>query len=151
MATGKTYSFKSLVGVLTNSVFGVTIPLTGGNIGVGSITVRMSTTRTTHDVAADGTVMPSYIAGANGEVDVTVQETSAIHSKLLSLYNLCILAADNDDVSGWAATSIAFTFLIDGTSHTLSGVSFDKIPDKPYEANGQKMTWKLLAADIVNQ
>jgi len=151
MATGRTYSFKSLTGVLTNTVFGVTIPLTGGNIGVGSITVRMNMTRTTHDVAADGTVMPSYVAGDNGEVDIQVQETSAVHSELLALYNLCVLAADNEDVSGWAATAISFTLLIDGSTHTLTGVSFDKIPDKPYEANGQKMIWKLLAANIINQ
>lgn len=151
MGQGRTYSFKSLTGVLTNSVFGVTIPLTGGNIGIGSITIRMTTTRTTHDVAADGTVMPSYIAGDNGDVDIVVQETSSIHQSLLQLYNQAVLAANNDDVSGWAATAISFTFLIDGSVHTLTGVSFEKIPDKPYEANGQKMTWKLMAANIVNQ
>lgn len=150
MGQGRTYSFKSLTGVLTNTVFGVTIPLTGGNIGVGSITIRMTTTRTTHDVAADGTVMPSYIAGDNGEVDIVVQETSAIHQALLALYNLAVLAANNDDVSGWAATVISFTFLIDGSVHTLTGVSFEKIPDKPYEANGQKITWKMLAANVIN-
>lgn len=151
MGQGKTYSFKSLTGVLTNSVFGTTIPLTGGNIGIGSITIRMTTTRTAHDVAADGTVMPSYLAGDNGEVDIQVQETSAIHSELLDLYNQAVLAADNDDVSGWAATAISFTLLIDGSTHTLTGVSFDKIPDKPYEASGQKMTWKMVAANVVNQ
>lgn len=150
MGQGRTYSFKSLTGVLTNPAFGITIPLTGGNIGVGSITVRMTTTRTTHDVAADGTVMPSYVAGDNGEVDIQVQETSAIHKALLSLYNLCVLAANNEDVFGWAATAISFTLLIDGSTHTLTGVSFEKIPDKPYEAQGQKMTWKLLAANIIN-
>jgi hypothetical protein len=150
MGQGRTYSFKSLTGVLTNPVFGVTIPLTGGNIGIGSITIRMTTPRTTHDVAADGTVMPSYVAGDNGEVDIQVQETSAIHGDLLALYNLCVQAADNEDVLGWAANAVSFTLLIDGSIHTLTGVSFDKIPDKPYEANGQKMTWKLLAANIVN-
>lgn len=150
MAQGRTYSFKSLTGVLTNPVFGVTIPLTGGNIGVGSFTIRMTTARTTHDVAADGTVMPSYVAGDNGEVDVVVQETSVIHKALLSLYNLCVLAANNDDVAGWAATAISFTFLIDGSTHTLTGVSFDKIPDKPYEASGVKITWRLMAANIIN-
>ena len=150
MGQGKTYSFKSLTGVLTNDVFGVSIPLTGGNIGVGSFTIRMTTGRTAHDVGADGTVMPSYIAGDNGEVDIQVQETSSVHSALLALYNQCVLAANNDDVSGWAATAISFTLLIDGSTHTLTGVSFDKIPDKPYEAAGQKMTWKLMAANIVN-
>jgi hypothetical protein len=150
MAQGITYAFKSLTGVLTNSVFGVSIPLTGGNIGAGSFTIRMSTTRTTHDVAADGTVMPSYVAGDNGEIDINVQETSVLHQSLLNLYNLCVLAANNDDVTGWAATSISFVLLVTGSTHTLTGVSFDKIPDKPYEASGQRITWKLLAANVVN-
>ena len=150
MGVGTTYSFKSLVGVLQNAVFGVTIPLTGGNIGVGEITISMATERTTHDVAADGTVMPSYAAGDNGTVVINVQETSILHKALLGLYNLCVLAANQDDVLGWAATSISFTFLIDGSIHLLSGVSFSKIPDKPYQAHGQRISWSLMAANIIN-
>ena len=151
MGQGATYSFKSLTGVLVNPVFGVTISLTGGNIGAGSFSIRMATTRTVHDVAADGTVMVSYVAGDNGEVDINVQESSTLHTELLALWNLCLLAANNDDVSGWAATSISFRMLTDGTLHTLTGCSFDKVPDKPYEASGQRITWKLMAANIVNQ
>jgi hypothetical protein len=150
VGVGTTYSFKSLVGVLSNAVFSVTIPLTGGNIGVGEITISMATERTTHDVAADGTVMPSYAAGDNGTVVINVQETSILHKALLSLYNLCVLAANQDDVLGWAATSISFTFLIDGSIHLLSGVSFSKIPDKPYQAHGQRISWSLMAANIIN-
>jgi hypothetical protein len=126
------------------------IPLTGGNIGLGGITIRMTTSRTVHDVAADGTVMPSYVAGANGEVDIEVQETSILHKALLTLYNALVLQADLDDILGWAATSISFALLIDGSVHTLTGVSFDKIPDKPYQAAGQKITWKLMAASITS-
>ena len=151
MGVGSTYSFKSLVGVLNNPIFGVTLPLTGGNIGVGDFTVAMATERTVHDVAADGTVMPSYVAGDNGSLAVNVQETSVLHTQLLALYNLCVQAANNDDVSGWAATVISFRFLIDGTQHLLSGVSFAKIPDKPYQAHGQRITWNLLAANVLNQ
>ena len=151
MGVGSTYSFKSLVGVLTNSVAGASIALTGGNVGFGQLTISMATERTAHDVAADGTVMVSYAAGANGTCAIEVQETSYLHSQLLSLYNNLVLAANRDDVSGWAATVIAFKFLIDGTSHTLSGVSFAKIPDKPYAAHGAKVTWNLMAANIVNE
>lgn len=150
MSQGNTYSFKSLTGVLTNPVFGTTIPLTGGNIGAGSFTIRMTTARTAHDTAADGTVMVSYMAGDNGEVDINVQESSSLHTLLLALYNLAVLAANNDDVSGWAATAISFRMLTDGSQHILTGCSFDKIPDKPYEANGQRITWKLMAANIIN-
>jgi len=151
MGLGNTYSFKSLVGVLTNSAFGVSIPLTGGNVGFGQMTVTMTTERTAHDVASDGTVMVSYLAGDNGDCAIEVQESSVLHSALLSLYNQAITAANNDDVSGWAATTISFRMLTDGTSHVLSGVSFGKIPDKPYQASGQKVTWRLMAANVVNQ
>ena len=151
MGVGSTYSFKSLVGVLVNPVFGVSIPLTGGNVGFGQMTVTMTTERTAHDVAADGTVMVSYIAGDNGDIAIEVQESSILHSLLLSLYNQAITAANNDDVSGWAATTISFRMLTDGTSHILSGVSFGKIPDKPYQASGQKITWRMMAANIINQ
>jgi Protein of unknown function (DUF3277) len=149
-SVGTTYSFKSLVGVLNNPVFGVTLPLTGGNIGVGDFTVTMTTERTTHDVAADGTVMPSYVAGDNGALSINVQETSLLHSALLALYNQAVNAANNDDVSGWAATTISFRFLIDNSQHLLSGVSFGKIPDKPYQAQGQRITWNLMAANVIN-
>lgn len=150
MGQGATYSFKSLTGVLVNPIFVTTIPLTGGNIGAGAFTVTMSQERTAHDVAADGTVMVSYMAGDNGAVDVEVQESSILHTALLALYNAAVLAANNDDVSGWAATTISFRMLTDQTVHILSGVSFAKIPDKPYQAAGQKITWKLMAANVVN-
>lgn len=150
MGVGTTYSFKDLVGVLVNPLLGVTIPLTGGNIGAGSVTITMATERTAHDTAADGTVMPSYIAGNSGTVDIEVQQTSSLHHELLGLYNLAVLAANNEDLLSWAATTISFRTLLDGSTHVASGVSFGKIPDKPYQAAGQRVRWALMAADVVN-
>jgi hypothetical protein len=150
MGIGVTYSFKDLVGALINTVFGVSVPLTGGNIGNGSITIVMATERTTQDVGADGTVMPSYVAGRNGHVAIEVQQTSILHHALLALYNQLESAANADDVSGWASTVISFRTLLDNSSHLLQGVSFSKIPDKPYQAQGQKVTWSLMACDIQN-
>jgi Protein of unknown function (DUF3277) len=147
---GATYSFKALTGVLTNTVFGTVIPLVGGNIGAGKLTIRMTTERTAHDVASDGTVMVSYAAGDNGACDLEVQQSSTLHTELLALYNQCVTAANNDDVSSWAANAITFRSLLDGSYHQLTGVSFAKIPDKPYEAHGQRITWALMAANIVN-
>ena len=54
-------------------------------------------------------------------------------------------------MSGWASTAIAFRTLLDGSTHIATGISFAKIPDKPYHAQGQKMTWRLMAANIINQ
>jgi len=148
---GATYAFKSLVGVLTNPIFGVTIPLTGGNIGAGSFHVSMTTERTVHDVAADSTVMVSYVAGDNGMLAIECQETSVLHSQLNALYNLALQAANNDDVSGWAANSVSFRFLTDNSQHQFTGLSFQKFPDKPYQAHGARVTWNLPFANGVNQ
>ena len=147
---GVTYSFKDLVGALTNSIFGVSFSLTGGNVGLGQITISMANERTVHQVAADGTVMPNYIPGNNGTVAIEVQQTSSLHHELLALYNLAVLAADGDDVSGWASTSLSFRTLLDGSTHLCDGVSFSKVPDKPYHAQGSNVTWSLMAANIIN-
>lgn len=146
---GNTYSFKDLVGNLVNPVFGVSLILAGGYVGVGSITIRMSNDRTSHDRGADGTIMPSYEAGNNGDFDIEVQQTSSLHHELLALYNLAQTAADNDDLAGWAATQVSFQTILDGSTHNLTGVSFKKIPDKPYQVTGQKVTWTLMAANVV--
>ena len=150
VSTSSTYSFKDLVGALVNSVFGVTVQLAGGNVGIGQITISMTTVRTAHDVAADGVVMPSYLAGDNGSCTIEVQQTSSLHHALLRLYNLSITAANSGDVSGWAATVLSFRTLLDGSTHVLSGVSFNKIPDKPYHASGSRVSWELMACNIVN-
>lgn len=149
-AVGKTYSFKDLVGALVNAIFGVNFAITGGNVGLGNINISMTTERTTHETAADGTVMPSYIAGDAGSVTIEMQQTSQLHHALLSLYNQAVTAANADDVSGWAATVLSFRTLNDGSTHIMNGVSFSKIPDKPYAANGQNVTWHLMAANVIN-
>ena len=150
MGIGTTYSFKDVVGAISNPLFGVSILLTGGNIGNGSITISMGTERTTHDIAADGTVMPSYIAGNNGTVTIECQQTSVLHKALLNLYNLAATAADLDDIAGWAATNISIRTLLDGSSHQCTGVSFSKVPEKTYKAPGGNITWSFMAANIVN-
>jgi len=38
--------------------------------------------------------------------------------------------------------------LNDGTTHTLRGLSFERIPEKSYQAEGQMVVWVLWAADI---
>lgn len=151
MPTGNTYSFKDLTGVLTNPLLSVPIQIAGGNIGVGSIVIRMLTQRTEHEVAADGVVMPTYVAGDNAEVTIEMQQTSFLHHALLDLYNLLVAAANGGDISFWASTALSLRTILDGSGHLLSGVSFQKITDKPYQAKGQNVTWTLMAASAINQ
>jgi Protein of unknown function (DUF3277) len=145
-----TYSFKDLTGVLSNPLLGAPYQLAGGFIGTGSITIRMLTQRTEHEVAADGAVMTSYVSGSNAEITIEVQQTSQLHHALLSLYNLLATAADSSSIAGWASTVIVFRTILDGSTHNLTGVSFQKVPDKPYAAKGQNITWTLMAANCQN-
>jgi hypothetical protein len=143
-----TYSFRDLVGTLNNPVAGVTIVFNGGNIGFSRITITMSTDRSAHDVASDGAVMVSYVAGRNGAIEIEVQQTSAIHHDLLDLYNQLETLANGGDSSGWAANTLSFRAPFDQSQYLLSGASFTKIADKPYQAHGQKVVWHLVAADV---
>jgi hypothetical protein len=146
-----TYSFKDLTGVLDNPLLDAPLQLVGGNIGLGTISIRMLTQRTELETAADGVVMPSYVPGQSAEITIEMQQTSALHHLLLSLYNLLTTAADGGDISSWAATVISLRTILDGSGHLLEGVGFQKIPDKPYAAKGQNVTWTLMAASATNQ
>jgi hypothetical protein len=146
-----TYSFKDLVGVLTNDLLAADVEIVGGNIGNGNLTVRMATERTTHHTANDGTVMPTYKAGRSGEVTIEMQQTSALHHTLIALFNALETQANAGDISNWAGTRLTLRTILDGSGHICSGVSFQKIADKPYASDGQNVTWVLMCADIVNQ
>lgn len=146
-----TYSFKDLAGVLANPQLGSPVQLAGGNIGIGQITIRMTTQRTEHNVAADGAVMPSYVAGKNAELVIEVQQTSDLHHILLGLFNTLETLSESGDLAAWADTTITFRTLLDGALHIFRGVSFQKIGDKAYQQHGQNVTWTLMAAEAINQ
>lgn len=145
-AVSSTYSFKDLAFVFTHPTAGQY--LAAGKNGVGNLSVNMAADRTTHDRSADGTIMPSYISGDDGSITVEVQQTSALHQFFVDWYNLCKTAADNGDISNWAAGAITIRNLVDGSGHQAIGVSPMKNPDKPYQAQGQKVTWTLMCADL---
>jgi hypothetical protein len=145
-----TYSFKDLTGAFTHPTVG-NYQINGGNVGLGTLTIAMATERTVQDVAADGSVMVSYVAGDNGTISIEVQQTSDLHAFLLNWFNACKTAADLGDISTWAAATIGIRNSVDGSFHTATGVSPGKLPDKVYQAQGQKLTWALPAAKIISE
>lgn len=138
-----TYSFLDLSGAIAHPLFGAFV-FTGE--GAGEVSVSMATERTAHDLAADGSVMVSKLAGRNGTITVSAQQTSDLHKWLLAWFNFLELA----DTSEWAKTAVTLRNTADGTSHFANGVSPQKVPDKPYQAQGQRVTWVLMAAEIIN-
>ena len=136
-----TYSFLDLSGALNHPDLG-SYTFTGQ--GVGSVTVTYSTEKSGHNVAADGIVMVSKIAGFNGAISIACQQTSAVHKWLLKAFNTLY----DLETSKWAAMTATLRNTSDGTSHVVTGISFGKVPDKPYAAQGGLVTWNLMAADV---
>ena len=135
------YSFLDLSGALAHPDLGAYI-FTGE--GIGQLTISMTTDKTSHNIAADGVVMVSKIAGHNGQVQIQCQQTSKVHKWLLAAYNALHIA----DTDAWAQMAATLRNTSDGTSHLATGISFQKIGDKAYQAQGQMVTWVLMAADI---
>ncbi len=138
-----TYSFSDLAGSISHPTFGSYI---FDGTGVGSVTISKATDRTAHDVAADGSVMVSKIAGNNGSISIEVQQSSSIHKWLSLWFN----ALWQLPTSEWASTSITLRNTATGTRHICSGVSLQKEPDTPYQSQGQHVTWTLMCAEITN-
>lgn len=136
-----TYSFLDLSGAIAHPDLGAYI-FTGQ--GVGSVTVALAQDKSAHDIAADGAVMVSKIAGLTGTITINCQQTSALHKWLLTAFNALYIAPTDS----WAQMTIALRNTSDGTSHVITGASFGKIPDKAYAAQGAQVAWTLYAADI---
>jgi hypothetical protein len=144
-----TFSYKSVVGAFTDPDVGV-YPFTGQE-GVKHITLQNHTDRTVHDTAADGTIMVSYVSGASGSAEIETQQTSSLHQFLLNWANVKFTQCENGNASNFAAAALKVVDLINGSIHTLSGVSPLKVPDKPYGPSGGFVTWKLMAANVSQQ
>ncbi len=113
--------------------------------GVGEIAISWANDNTVHDLAADGKVMVSKVQADNGTVALTIQQTSPLHQYLKGVFNQ--LMAQNPVF--WAGITILISSPNGGfDALTLTGVSFQKRSDQPYQQQGQRVTWNFMAADI---
>lgn len=136
-----TYSFADTTLVISHPALGQYI---ANGAGLGSIAVTMTTDRTAHDVSADGSVMVSKIEGNNGTIALQIQQTSGFNKWLLNAYNYLITSP----AAQWAQLSITLRSLSMGDLINANGVSFRIKPERQYQAQGQQITWQLMAADI---
>ena len=112
--------------------------------GIGDMTVAMAQERSAMEAAADGNIMISKIAGNHGTLTINVQQTSAAHKFLLAQYNALIISP----AALWAQAAGLMRSISDGTSHTFTGMCFQKLGDKGYEKQGKNVSWVLLCGDI---
>lgn len=136
-----TYSFTDVTAVISHPNFGQ-FPATGE--GLGSITTDMTTDRTIHEVAADGTIMVTKVKARNGTVSIVTQQTSTLHQWLTRLYNYLETASTDQ----WAGITISIRTPAMAELESCTGVSFTKLPSNPRQQQGQNITWALIAADM---
>lgn len=139
----KTYSFQDVIAAFACPSVGAA---SSTGAGIGSIALDMATEKTTHQVAADGTVLISKVLGDNGTVAVAMQQTSQLHKYLLNWYNY--INSANADIQAWASMVITISSANLGDNSICTGVSPQKLPGRPYQAQGQSVTWTLMAAEI---
>jgi hypothetical protein len=135
------YSFLDLTGNITHPSVGA-YTFTGE--GIGEMTVSQTGDTTAHDIAADGTVMISKMPAPAGTITIQAQQTSALHNWLIKWYAY-LQIADTDE---WAQSNILIRAPKMGRSHVATGVSPQKQSDTPYQAQGQRVTWVLMCADL---
>lgn len=144
MSAVYTYSFADVSAVISHPDFGQFV---ANGKGLGSISVRMANDNTAHDVASDGCVMVSKINVNNGTVEISAQQTSNLNQWLVKLYNYLKKA----NASKWAQIKIVIRSNAMSDLITCTGVSFQKKADRPYQAQGQSITWPMMAADVDQQ
>ncbi len=135
------YSFLDLSGVIYHPAVG-SYNFTGQ--GVGRVVVDMQEDKTFHEIGVEGTVILGKIPGNAGKLIIECQQTSNIHKWLLYVYQFLIQA----NAKEWGRMTAFLRNLNDETNHTLNGLSYEKIPEKSYQTEGQMVTWVLWAADI---
>lgn len=140
MSETTTYSFDDVEVIFQHPGVGQ-YPVNGK--GIGTISVTMSTDKSSHDVAADGSVMVSKIPGNNAAINIEIQQTSAMHKWLTNYYNYVLLAP----ATVWAGASILIRDKVGQSLISAYDVSPLKKADKPYQAQGQRITWPFLSAN----
>lgn len=136
-----TYSFTDITATITVPNYG-SYSISGE--GTGDLTISKQQDRTVHDVASDGHIMVSKIAGNNGTVVMNAQQTSPLHNFLQGAFNYLWSA----DTSQWAQITMTVTAPKMSKTYICSGGSFVKEPDEPFQAQGQRVAWTLLFADV---
>lgn len=112
--------------------------------GIGEITISYAADRTTHDVGADGYVMVSKIKNRTGSLSMSILQTSGLNDYMMQWWKYI----EEAPASEYADMVITIRGINGGDNIVLTGVAPKKPADRPYQAQGQSITWELMAADV---
>ena len=115
--------------------------------GLGSVSITDTTEKSAHDVAADGNTMVSKIKNNAAGIALSVQQNSELDKWMLRWFNYCTTAPTDE----WALTKVLIRAPKMGETHSATGVSPLKRPDRAFAAAGAQLTWNLLVADLTSE
>lgn len=136
-----TYAFEDVDVIVSHPSVG---SFNFNGAGMGSITIAMSNDVSSHDVAADGSVMTSKIKAANGTASIAVQQTSS-GAAFLKKLNAYVNTAPSSE---FTRTVISVVSKKQGVNITCTGVSPQKSPDAAFAQAGAQVTYAYLAQRI---
>lgn len=136
-----TYSFEDVNCIVSHPSVG---SFSFNGAGMGSITVAKANDMSSHDLAADGSVMTSKIRAGNGTVTIAVQQTSPGAAFLRKLNAYCDTAGSSE----FTRTVISVVSKEQGIDITATGVSPQKSPDTGFQQAGQQISFAYLAQRI---
>ena len=141
------YSFTDLAGSIAHPNFGI-FEFGGEGLGIGSIAIAKQADDSNVDISADGAPMISKIAGRVHNITLVCQQTSTVDKFLLKLYDYLKEIAPADQ---WASSVALLRGLADGVTHEIIGLTFQKKADRSYQAQGQNITWNLIASHVISE
>lgn len=136
-----TYSFGDVNIVISHPQVGQKV-INGE--GIGNISFDMTTEKTVHDVAADGRIMVSKVPGINGTITIAIQQVSSLHHWLIGWYNHVLISPTSE----WALAQLTLRSPVMGDSISAFGISPQKMATRPFQAQGQLVTWTLMSTAI---
>lgn len=137
----KTYSFADVSFSMNHPSIGSYSAI---GEGVGDFTISYANSRTAQDVGGDGTVMTSKIKAKNGTITLNILQTSDMEDYLERWWRY-IEVAPSSEYTGMTITIRSTTM---GVHIVCTGVAPEKPADKPFQAQGQKISWNLMAENI---
>ncbi len=112
--------------------------------GIGSLTVAFSTDNSSHQIAADKTVVVSKVTVHDGTVTLSVLQNSDFHKWLKRWADFL----ENSATSQFALSTLDISNKSTGAFYHCVGVTHQKKPNEDFQSQAQTVSWTLMCADI---
>ena len=138
------YSFEDTVVTISHPSVGV---YSAYGTGIGDLSVNLSENVTTHEIAADQSVIVSKHVKRNGTVNFNISQVSDFN-KWLKKFAAYIEEAD---ASEFALATISISNKTTGDNYYCTGVSHQKVADNQFQSQAQNRSWTMMCAHITNK